>query len=144
MKRRRTQPKIFNYWKNLGKGRSICRFLIFIVDLRVLFCLVYMIIHVFNIVYSYDQYPRDGDYCFTVLINNYRSYGSVWKAIHLKTNTVTAIKKVPVENDLDEILNEIKIMKSCRSPYIISYYGSYFKENELWVCFFGSYFYCSA
>lgn len=61
------------------------------------------------------------------------SYGSVWKAIHLKTNTVTAIKKVPVENDLDEILNEIKIMKSCRSPYIISYYGSYFKENELWI-----------
>jgi len=61
------------------------------------------------------------------------SYGSVWKAQHLKTGTVTAIKKVPVENDLDEILNEIKIMKQCRSPYIISYYGSYFKENELWI-----------
>jgi len=61
------------------------------------------------------------------------SYGSVWKAIHLKTQTTTAIKRVPVENDLDEILNEIKIMKQCRSPYIISYYGSYFKENELWI-----------
>lgn len=61
------------------------------------------------------------------------SYGSVWKAEHLKTKTVTAIKKVPVENDLDEILNEIKIMKQCKSPYIISYYGSYFKENELWI-----------
>jgi len=24
-------------------------------------------------------------------------------------------------------------MKQCRSPYIISYYGSYFKENELWI-----------
>jgi len=34
---------------------------------------------------------------------------------------------------LDEILNEIKIMKQCRSSYIISYYGSYFKENELWI-----------
>jgi len=61
------------------------------------------------------------------------SYGSVWKAMHIKTKTVTAIKKVPVENDLEEILNEIKIMKCCRSPYIISYYGSYFKENELWI-----------
>jgi len=61
------------------------------------------------------------------------SYGSVWKAKHVKTGTTTAIKKVPVENDLDEILNEIKIMKQCRSPYIISYYGSYFKENELWI-----------
>jgi len=61
------------------------------------------------------------------------SYGSVWKAKHLKTGTTTAIKRVPVENDLDEILNEIKIMKQCRSSYIISYYGSYFKENELWI-----------
>lgn len=41
-----------------------------------------------------------------------------------------------MENDLDEILNEIKIMKQCRSPYIISYYGSYFKETELWVSAF--------
>jgi len=61
------------------------------------------------------------------------SYGSVWKSVHIKTGTVTAIKRVPVENDLDEILNEIKIMKQCRSPYIISYYGSYFKDNELWI-----------
>jgi len=61
------------------------------------------------------------------------SYGSVWKATHTKTGTVTAIKRVPVDNDLDEILNEIKIMKQCRSPYIISYYGSYFKDNELWI-----------
>jgi len=61
------------------------------------------------------------------------SYGSVWKAQHLKTGTTTAIKRVPVENDLDEILNEIKIMKQCRSPYIISYYGSYFKDSELWI-----------
>jgi len=61
------------------------------------------------------------------------SYGAVWKAIHIKSGTVTAIKRVAVENDLEEILNEIKIMKQCRSPYIISYYGSYFKENELWI-----------
>jgi len=61
------------------------------------------------------------------------SYGSVWKAQHVRTGTTTAIKRVPVENDLDEILNEIKIMKQCRSPYIISYYGSYFKDSELWI-----------
>jgi len=61
------------------------------------------------------------------------SYGSVWKSSHIRTGTIAAIKKVPVENDLDEILNEIKIMKGCRSPYIISYYGSYYKDNELWI-----------
>jgi len=61
------------------------------------------------------------------------SYGIVWKTTHLKSNTTVAIKQIPVENDLEEILNEIKIMKSCRSPYIISYFGSYIKENVLWI-----------
>ena len=77
--------------------------------------------------------------CFLLKLSDIlSSYGSVWKSVHVKTGTTTAIKRVPVENDLDEILNEIKIMKQCRSPYIISYYGSYFKDNELWV--FNSYF----
>lgn len=61
------------------------------------------------------------------------SYGTVWKAIHLKTGTVVAIKRIAVENDLEDILNEIKIMKACRSPYIINYYGSYLKDNDLWI-----------
>jgi len=61
------------------------------------------------------------------------SYGSVWKALHNKSKQITAIKKIPVENDLDEIIKEIKIMKLCKSPYIISYYGSYFKDSELWI-----------
>jgi len=61
------------------------------------------------------------------------SYGSVWKGRHQKTGTITAIKRVPIENDLDDIIKEIKIMKQCRSPYIVSYFGSYFKDNELWI-----------
>jgi len=66
-------------------------------------------------------------------MKNFRSYGTVWKAIHSKTGTVVAIKRIAVENDLEDILNEIKIMKACRSPYIINYYGSYLKDNDLWV-----------
>eukprot|EP01116_Phalansterium_solitarium_P005734 TRINITY_DN1769_c0_g2_i1.p1 TRINITY_DN1769_c0_g2~~TRINITY_DN1769_c0_g2_i1.p1 ORF type:complete len:515 (-),score=198.63 TRINITY_DN1769_c0_g2_i1:60-1604(-) len=61
------------------------------------------------------------------------SYGSVWLAVHTKSGTPTAIKRVPVENGLEEIINEIRIMKNCRSPYIVSYFGSYFKGNELWI-----------
>lgn len=61
------------------------------------------------------------------------SYGSVWRAEHAKTGTSTAIKRVPVDNDLEEIINEIKIMKQCKSPYIVNYFGSYFKDQELWI-----------
>jgi len=63
----------------------------------------------------------------------FRSYGVVWKAIHQKTGTCTAIKIVPVENDLEDLFHEISMMKSCKSPYIINYFGSYFRENELWI-----------
>jgi len=44
-----------------------------------------------------------------------------------------AIKQVPVLQDLQEIIKEISIMQQCDSPYIVKYYGSYFKEKDLWV-----------
>jgi len=61
------------------------------------------------------------------------SYGSVWKAIHKQTGGIVAIKKVEIDNDLDDIMKEIDFMKGCRSQYIVRYYGSYFKDNELWI-----------
>lgn len=44
-----------------------------------------------------------------------------------------AIKIVPVESDLDDLMKEISILKSCKSEYIVRYYGSYYKDNDLWV-----------
>eukprot|EP01113_Clastostelium_recurvatum_P010860 TRINITY_DN1545_c0_g1_i2.p1 TRINITY_DN1545_c0_g1~~TRINITY_DN1545_c0_g1_i2.p1 ORF type:complete len:359 (+),score=78.29 TRINITY_DN1545_c0_g1_i2:74-1150(+) len=61
------------------------------------------------------------------------SYGSVWKAMHRSTSLIVAIKKVPIDNDLEDIMKEIDFMKSCRSPYVVRYHGSYFKDNELWI-----------
>jgi len=65
-----------------------------------------------------------------------RSYGSVFKAEHKETGQVLAIKQVPVDTDLQEIIKEISIMQQCDSPYIVKYYGSYFKNTDLWVSFF--------
>jgi hypothetical protein len=33
----------------------------------------------------------------------------------------------------EDLINEINIMKQCQSEYIVSYFGSYFKDNDLWV-----------
>ncbi len=41
--------------------------------------------------------------------------------------------KVPVDKDLQEIIKEISIMQQCDSPYVVKYYGSYFKNTDLWV-----------
>ncbi|NXD67447.1 STK3 kinase, partial [Eolophus roseicapillus] len=61
------------------------------------------------------------------------SYGSVFKAIHKESGQVVAIKQVPVESDLKEIIKEISIMQQCDSPYVVKYYGSYFKNTDLWI-----------
>ncbi|XP_053209493.1 serine/threonine-protein kinase 3-like [Panonychus citri] len=65
------------------------------------------------------------------------SYGAVYKALHKESGQVLAIKQVPVESDLGEIIKEISIMQQCDSPFVVKYYGSYFKGknqgSDLWI-----------
>ncbi|KIH69068.1 kinase domain protein, partial [Ancylostoma duodenale] len=61
------------------------------------------------------------------------SYGSVHKAVHRESGHTLAIKKVPVDTDLQEIIKEISIMQQCDSKYVVKYYGSYFKNSDLWI-----------
>ncbi|CAI4224072.1 unnamed protein product [Auanema sp. JU1783] len=61
------------------------------------------------------------------------SYGAVHKAIHKESGHTLAVKKVPVDTDLQEIIKEISIMQQCDSKYVVKYYGSYFKNSDLWI-----------
>uniref|UniRef100_H2Z342 non-specific serine/threonine protein kinase n=1 Tax=Ciona savignyi TaxID=51511 RepID=H2Z342_CIOSA len=61
------------------------------------------------------------------------AYGCVFKAIYKEAGQVVAIKQVPVESDLQEIIKEIAIMQQCDSLYVVKYYGSYFKNTDLWI-----------
>ncbi|RNA09519.1 Serine threonine- kinase 4 [Brachionus plicatilis] len=62
------------------------------------------------------------------------SYGSVFKALHKQRNQHVALKQIPIESDLFEIIKEISIMQQCDSDNIVKYYGSFFKESYLWIC----------
>ena len=42
-----------------------------------------------------------------------RAYGSVYKAMLKESSEVLAIKQVPVDTDLQEIIKEISIMQQC-------------------------------
>ena len=53
--------------------------------------------------------------------------------MHKFTKRTVAIKIIPVESELEELMNEISILKSCRVDYVVRYYGSYYKDNDLWV-----------
>jgi len=61
------------------------------------------------------------------------SFGSVYKAIYKKTGYIVAVKLVPVNEDFQEILKEINIMKQCRSKYVVQYFGNYFKDETCWI-----------
>jgi serine/threonine protein kinase len=44
-----------------------------------------------------------------------------------------AVKIIPTNGDLQALTREITILKECKSEYIVSYYGSYLKDNKLWL-----------
>lgn len=64
------------------------------------------------------------------------TYGDVYKAKRLSTNDYAAIKVIKLEpgDDFAVIQQEILMMKDCRHPNIIAYYGSYLRRDKLWIC----------
>ncbi|KAM4612928.1 serine/threonine-protein kinase 4-like [Polymixia lowei] len=83
---------------------------------------------------SEDSLTRQPEEVFDVLEKlGEGSYGSVFKAHYKETGEIVAIKQVPVESDLQEIIKEISIMQQCNSPHVVRYYGSYFKNSDLWI-----------
>ncbi|KAJ3105217.1 Serine/threonine-protein kinase 4 [Phlyctochytrium planicorne] len=83
---------------------------------------------------SEEELKQDPEEVFTILAKiGEGSYGSVHKAIHNRTSTVVAIKRIPIENDLDESIKEISIMNNCESVFVVAFYGSYLKDTHLWI-----------
>ncbi|XP_068614619.1 mitogen-activated protein kinase kinase kinase kinase 5-like [Brachionichthys hirsutus] len=64
------------------------------------------------------------------------TYGEVYKARDKQSGDLAAIKiiKMEPEDDFSVIQQEIIIVKSCRHPNIVKYFGSYIRSNKLWIC----------
>ncbi|XP_030008853.1 mitogen-activated protein kinase kinase kinase kinase 5 isoform X4 [Sphaeramia orbicularis] len=64
------------------------------------------------------------------------TYGEVYKARNKQNGELAAIKviKMEPEDDFSIIQQEIIIVKSCKHPNIVAYYGSYIRANKLWIC----------
>ncbi|CAB3247201.1 unnamed protein product [Arctia plantaginis] len=64
------------------------------------------------------------------------TYGDVYKAKRLNSNgELAAIKVIKLEpgDDFAIIQQEILMMKDCRHPNIVAYYGSYLRRDKLWI-----------
>ncbi|XP_051533410.1 mitogen-activated protein kinase kinase kinase kinase 6 isoform X3 [Myxocyprinus asiaticus] len=64
------------------------------------------------------------------------TYGDVFKARSIKTSVITAIKVVKLDSgdDISSIQHEITMMKDCTHKNIVTYFGSYLRNNKLWIC----------
>jgi len=64
-------------------------------------------------------------------------FGKVYKARHKETDEVAAIKILPWDQEDEDsnkkLLKEIQLMKECACENIVKFYGSYLKENDLWI-----------
>ncbi|GAA5865030.1 hypothetical protein JCM3774_003944 [Rhodotorula dairenensis] len=64
------------------------------------------------------------------------SFGVVYKAIHVPTSRLVAIKIINLEDsgdDIAEIQLEISHLAACDSPWVTKYHGSFLRGWKLWI-----------
>lgn len=60
--------------------------------------------------------------------------GSVFKVKHKPTNRVLARKQITIEVDANQrklILQELEVLKDCKSPHIVDYFGACYNNGEI-------------
>ncbi|XP_059811311.1 mitogen-activated protein kinase kinase kinase kinase 2-like isoform X1 [Hypanus sabinus] len=64
------------------------------------------------------------------------TYGDVFKARNMDTSEMSAIKIIKLDpgDDLSSLQQEISMMRGCKHQNIVAYFGSYFRNNKLWIC----------
>ncbi|XP_053224352.1 mitogen-activated protein kinase kinase kinase kinase 2 isoform X2 [Podarcis raffonei] len=64
------------------------------------------------------------------------TYGDVYKARDTETGELAAIKIVKLDpgDDIGSIQQEITTLRDCRHPNVVAYFGSYLRNERLWIC----------
>lgn len=64
------------------------------------------------------------------------SYGSVYKARNINTSEIVAIKMIALDEGetIKDVRREIAILSECDDPHVVKYFGSYYRDETLWVC----------
>ncbi|XP_038266751.1 mitogen-activated protein kinase kinase kinase kinase 2 isoform X1 [Dermochelys coriacea] len=64
------------------------------------------------------------------------TYGDVYKARDTQTAELAAIKIVKLDpgDDISSIQQEITTLRDCRHHNVVAYFGSYLRNDRLWIC----------
>lgn len=66
--------------------------------------------------------------------NLFSAYGGVYLTTHRETGFVLAVKVVQVTDSAKSVLEkEIDVLKKCKHPNILSYFGTCSRGRECWV-----------
>uniref|UniRef100_A0A3B4ZLW1 Protein kinase domain-containing protein n=1 Tax=Stegastes partitus TaxID=144197 RepID=A0A3B4ZLW1_9TELE len=57
-----------------------------------------------------------------------------FQARNKRNGELAALKVIKMEPGESFSSQEIVIVKSCKHPNIVAYYGSYIRANKLWIC----------
>lgn len=57
----------------------------------------------------------------------------MYVALNSISQELVAIKRVKIVSEKEQIESESRLLKSCKSRYVVGYYNVLRKENELWV-----------
>ena len=63
----------------------------------------------------------------------HRSYGHVYLGRHKETGQLLAIKIMKTVSDMRSIKKEIHMLKDCDCNHVVRYFGSYTKDDHVWV-----------
>eukprot|EP01107_Rhizomastix_libera_P000162 TRINITY_DN1031_c0_g1_i1.p1 TRINITY_DN1031_c0_g1~~TRINITY_DN1031_c0_g1_i1.p1 ORF type:complete len:652 (-),score=138.08 TRINITY_DN1031_c0_g1_i1:75-2030(-) len=63
------------------------------------------------------------------------SFGIVYRAVAKKNQDAVAIKVMCLDdaNTVEDVRREIEFLQGCKHENIVNYYGSYFKDESLWI-----------
>eukprot|EP01083_Nonionella_stella_P124980 377776_1 len=61
------------------------------------------------------------------------AFGAVYKALDKRDGELVAIKIMPMEVQSGSIEKEIQALRSCKSPYVVQFRGSYKKDDNIWL-----------
>ncbi|TFK12119.1 catenin alpha-3-like [Platysternon megacephalum] len=64
------------------------------------------------------------------------TYGDVYKARDTQTAELAAIKIIKLDpgDDISSIQQEITTLRDCGHPNVVAYFGSYLRNDRLWIC----------
>eukprot|EP00126_Sphaerothecum_destruens_P006990 Sdes_comp19628_c0_seq1m11406 len=62
------------------------------------------------------------------------NYGTVYKVYHADTDTIMAVKAIPLdvsESACKQIVTELDVLRNSQCPYIVDFYGACYKEGDI-------------